>query len=81
MSQIDQKPIRCAKCGNVISQIEPDEKSKYKTRYWKQKQDYWSMELHSWTISIDDDQPRENYKLCNKCKKAVCAFIKENDNG
>ncbi len=72
MGQDDQQPICCGKCGILISQIEPDETSEYKTLHWGQYIDYWSLELHCWEKESGDYHQPENYSICTKCKKEIC---------
>jgi hypothetical protein len=77
MAKNTQKPVCCDKCGDVLMQIEPDESVPSKCLHWGQKQNYWSVELHSWEkIGSRKHHEAENYELCDKCKKAVCKFIR-----
>ncbi len=76
MSQSDQKPIRCAMCGCILSQIEPDESTEHKSLHWGQQQDYWSVELHSWTKNPRDYYEPESYQICSPCKQTLIDCIK-----
>lgn len=73
---ISQEPRRCSRCGAIISQIEDNiEGMDPRYRGWKQKQDYWSVALHSWTKNTNDYYEQENFSLCGGCKKKLVAFI------
>ena len=77
MSQKDQQPILCSRCGVIISKIEPDMESEYKTPHWGQQMDYWSVEFHWWGKSAQTKyhQP-ENHRLCVPCKEEITKVLK-----